>query len=204
MKYIEHIREYDSSNADDVDNAIKMIKRLHNCGVQCDFTVDMLAQGDRLMDLAYAKKGETIESLHNIREKLQKIWHFIELDGWKKVLCHNDIYAANWIISDEGYCLIDWEYAGMNDQFADLAAYVIRDELPDTTRDYILRTYCGSELSNEQIRHAYGIFALSAWYWLGWCLYKDTLGEDGFFMLSCWRALHKYVGLALPMYEKVN
>lgn len=30
--------------------------------------------------------------------------------------------------------------------------------------------------------------------------FKDTLGEDGFFMLRSWRALNLYLPLALEMY----
>lgn len=139
--------------------------------------------------------------LAGLRRRLDRVWHHVELDEWPKVLCHNDTYAVNWIVGDEGLCMIDWEYAGMNDPMNDLAAMVVRDGLSHDKGDEILELYFGRGLSLEEKRHAYGVFALSSWYWMCWCLFKDTLGEDGFFMLRSWRTLNHYLPLALKMYE---
>ena len=200
--YIDHIREFNSSNLDDLKNGIASIRRFHESGATCDFCFDLLSEGDRLIKLAFPKKGESIEEFYSFRNDLQKIWHYVELDGWQKVLCHNDIYSVNWIVGENGYCLIDWEYAGMNDPTNDLAVFVVRDGLSDDVREEIFNIYFDGEITLKQRRHAYGVFALSSWYWLAWCLYKDTLGEDGFFMLNCWRGLQKYVPLALEMYKE--
>lgn len=98
--------------------------------------------------------------------------------------------------------MIDWEYAGMNDPMGDLATMVVRDGLSLEKGDEILALYFGREPSFVERRHAYGAFALTAWYWVCWCLFKDTLGEDGFFMLPSWRALDCYLPMALRMYEE--
>ena len=163
--------------------------------------VDLLAEGDRLLELASPRKSEAAARLAGLRRGLSRVWHHVELDEWPRVLCHNDTYAVNWIVGDEGLCMIDWEYAGMNDPMNDLATMVVRDGLTREKGDEILGLYFGREPSPEERRHAYGVFALCAWYWVCWCLFKDTLGEDGFFMLPSWRALNRYLPLALEMYE---
>ncbi len=111
------------------------------------------------------------------------------------------MYAVNWLVGDKELCLIDWEYAGVNDPVNDIATAVVRDELSDELADRMLALFYGHEPTLAERRHAYAIFAMCGWYWYCWCLFKDTLGEDGFFMLPSWRGLKKYLPKALALYE---
>ena len=200
-RFVPSSRAFDYGNPTDLAGGVGQIRTFHGSGASCALVVDLLAEGDRLLELASPKKGEAAGRLAGLRRSLGRVWHHVELDEWPKVLCHNDTYAVNWIVGDEGLCMIDWEYAGMNDPMNDLATMVVRDGLSRERGDEILALYFGREPSPEEKRHAYGVFALCAWYWVCWCLFKDTLGEDGFFMLSSWRALNRYLPLALEMYE---
>ena len=200
-RFIPHVRDFDYGNPEDLVSGVAQIRKFHESGASCGKEVDLLAEGDGLLALAAPKKGDVAERLADKRHALGRVWHRVELDEWPKVLCHNDTYAVNWIVGEEGLCMIDWEYAGMNDPMGDLATMVVRDGLSLEKGDEILALYFGHEPSFEERRHAYGVFALTAWYWVCWCLFKDTLGEDGFFMLPSWRALDRYLPLALEMYE---
>lgn len=200
--YVPHVRDFDYGNPEDIAAGVAQIRAFHESGASCDKFVDLLAEGDRLLALAAPKKGGVAERLASKRHGLGRVWHHVELDEWPKVLCHNDTYAVNWIVGADGLCMIDWEYAGMNDPMGDLATMVVRDGLSLEKGDEILALYFGREPSFVERRHAYGAFALTAWYWVCWCLFKDTLGEDGFFMLPSWRALDCYLPMALRMYEE--
>lgn len=200
--YVPHVRDFDYGNPEDIAAGVAQIRAFHESGASCDKFVDLLAEGDRLLALAAPKKGGVAERLASKRYGLGRVWHHFELDEWPKVLCHNDTYAVNWIVGVDGLCMIDWEYAGMNDPMGDLATMVVRDGLSLEKGDEILALYFGREPSFVERRHAYGAFALTAWYWVCWCLFKDTLGEDGFFMLPSWRALDFYLPMALEMYEE--
>lgn len=201
-RFVPHVRDFDYGNSDDLAAGVAQIRAFHESGDTCDKTVDLLAEGDRLLALAAPKKGNIAELLAEKRHVLGRVWHHVELDEWPKVLCHNDTYAVNWIVGEHGLCMIDWEYAGMNDPMGDLATMVVRDGLSVEKGDELLTLYFGREPSFEERRHACGVFALTAWYWVCWCLFKDTLGEDGFFMLPSWRALDRYLPMALGMYER--
>lgn len=203
-RFIDSDRSFSYKNPEDFYSGIDQIKLLHESEAECGNNVDLLAEGDRLMQLASSKKGEIIRLYSRLHGDLTRLWHYLELDEWPRVLCHNDIYAVNWIVGQEGLCLIDWEYAGMNDPMNDLATMAVRDELPKSVIDQMLSHYFGHVPVLPELRHAYGVFALSSWYWMAWSLYKDTLGEDGFFMLPCWRGLNYYLPLALSMYSKGN
>lgn len=57
------------------------------------------------------------------------------------VPCHNDLLAAN-ILDDEGVIwLLDWECAGMNDRFFDLANLAANNGFRAADRDVLLDTY---------------------------------------------------------------
>lgn len=200
-RYVPSERSFDYGNAEDLVEGVTQIRRFHESGVTCDYSVNLLTEGERLLRLASTKKGDLLGRFHDLHGQVRRIWHHTELDSWPKVLCHNDTYAVNWIVGDEGLCMIDWEYAGMNDPMEDLATMVVRDGLSQEKGDEILALYFGREPSFEERRHAYGLFALCGWYWTAWSLFKDTLGEDGFFMLPSWRGLNRYLPLALEMYE---
>ena len=199
--FVPSSRPFDYNNFEDLDAGVGQIRAFHRCGARCDYDVNLLMEGDRLLLLAAAKKGEAVEKLSKVREQVERVWHHVELDAWPKVLCHNDTYAVNWIVGDDGLCMIDWEYAGMNDPMNDLATMVVRDGLSQSKAEEILKLYFKRDLNYQEKRHAYGIFVLCAWYWTCWCMFKDTLGEDGYFMLFAWRTLKHYLPLVLEMFE---
>lgn len=198
-RYVESGRAFDY--ALDLEAGVAQIRRFHESGAECTHSVDLLSEGDRLLGLASARKGDLAARYSDLHEGLVRLWHHVELDGVPKVLCHNDTYAVNWIVGDEGLCLIDWEYAGMNDPMNDLCTMTVRDGLSRGVADDILAMYLGREPTRGELRHYYGVMALCGWYWFAWSLFKDTLAEDGFFMLPSWRALNAYLPLALSMYE---
>jgi CTP:phosphocholine cytidylyltransferase-like protein/thiamine kinase-like enzyme len=200
-RFVPSERRFDYDDPEDLAAGVEQIRRFHESGAACAHETDLLRDGDGLLARASTSKGDLASRLKDVRDRVVRVWHHVELDGWPKVLCHNDTYAVNWIVGPEGPCLIDWEYAGMDDSMADLATMPVRDSLSREKYDEIVALYFGGEPTFEQKRHAYGVAALSGWYWMCWALFKDTLGEDGYFMLSAWTALNEYSELALDMYE---
>ncbi len=201
-RYVESVREFDYYDDELLARGIAQLKRVHASGVVCEHETDLLRDGDELLRLASRKKGDLRERYEKVHTELVRLWHHVELDGVEKVLCHNDAYAPNWIVGAEDLCLIDWEYAGMNDPVNDVCTLTVRDGLDDATTERVLACFFDGPPSPAQRRHAYGYMALCAWYWFCWSLFKDTLGEDGFFMLTAWRALEKYLPRALSLYEQ--
>lgn len=67
---------------------------------------------------------------------------FIEIQRHKKelVLCHNDLHHQN-IIFSNSIKLIDWEYAGINDRYFDLASIIIEFKLNRKDEQLFLRGY---------------------------------------------------------------
>ncbi|HEY5699032.1 MAG TPA: phosphotransferase, partial [Acidimicrobiales bacterium] len=59
--------------------------------------------------------------------------------------CHNDLLPANFLaLPDGGLCLLDWEYAGMNDRYFDLGNFAVNNELDRAGDEALLFAYFGA------------------------------------------------------------
>ncbi len=71
------------------------------------------------------------------------------------VPCHNDLLAANVLQDDAGDMrLIDWEYAGMNDRFFDLANLAANNGLSDEEQRLLLDAYFAGDGGATERRRA--------------------------------------------------
>jgi thiamine kinase-like enzyme len=59
------------------------------------------------------------------------------------VPCHNDLLAANFLRTDAGIRVLDWEYAGMGDRFFDLGNFAVNNELDHAQEAELLAAYFG-------------------------------------------------------------
>ena len=200
-RYVETTRDFDYSDDRLLKKAIDQIKLFQSSGLVCDVEIDFLKDGDRLLRLASSKKGELLTRYQSLRNELLRLWHHTELDEVPRVFCHNDAYSLNWLVCGDRLELIDWEYAGMNDPVNAICVLVLRDFIDDDTFERVMVHFFDGRPTFEQRRHTYGVMALSAWYWFCWSIYKDSLGEDGWFMLQCWEVVNRYTPEALRMYE---
>jgi thiamine kinase-like enzyme len=58
--------------------------------------------------------------------------------------CHNDLLAANVLDDGERLWIVDWEYAGMNDRFFDLANLAVNNEFGPDDERALLAAYFGA------------------------------------------------------------
>ena len=70
------------------------------------------------------------------------------------VLCHNDLNKSNIILNKNLYFL-DWEYAGPNDPYFDLASISMSLELSDDDINYLWKGYSGNKsiLDREKLQN---------------------------------------------------
>jgi thiamine kinase-like enzyme len=65
-------------------------------------------------------------------------------DEHTPVPCHNDLLGANFVGAGDGLRLVDWEYAGMNDRYFDLANFSVNNELSEDDDRVLLDAYFGT------------------------------------------------------------
>ena len=169
-------------------------------------TFDCVEEGKKLMRIASATKGNLTAEFADMIEKVERLYEAVKEDaekiGDKKVLCHNDTYAPNYLIDDHGEIfLIDWEYAGINYGANDISCILCRYDWTDAQIERYLRTYVGHELTEAERRYYYAFIPICGFYWFGWGLYKGSVGDDdGFFFTPAYRNFWRHIDRALESY----
>ena len=114
-----------------------------------------------------------LKTLHNIKIKnkplelqqmfktmspdIEEAFSLIESFPKESALCHNDLNAKNCIFSKEGLKFIDWEFAGMNDIYFDIASLSVEFKLETIDEAYFLAFYFGMAGWNKEKLDAYKI-----------------------------------------------
>jgi thiamine kinase-like enzyme len=91
------------------------LRRLHaSPALPSSFAVFRLVEQQR--ELAATVPG----SYDRVRALAQRIEAALTHHEHAHVPCHNDLLTANFVRDGQRVCIVDWEYAGMNDRYFDL------------------------------------------------------------------------------------
>lgn len=132
----------------DIKNFSKQIKKLHNIKPKIktyNLKNDLKNYNLTLKDLN-AKKllNESFRTLKKI-EKLKK----------DLVLIHHDLNPKNILFFNNSIKIIDWEYAGVNDRFFDLASFCVEFNLNKKEEKIFLKNYFFRYSQNEEKKLKY-------------------------------------------------
>ena len=182
---------------------MQYLRTLHQAEFKTVKNFDTYEEASRLMDVASAAKGDLKTEFADLVEKVGRLDQYIKADGYPRVLCHNDTYEPNYLVTEDGdMYLIDWEYTGVNDPANDVACILCRYHFTDEEIEKYLRAYFDRELTEEEHRHYIAYIALCGFYWFCWGLYKGSVNDDdGFFMLPAYHNCVRFIDQALASYE---
>lgn len=185
----------------------EQMRKLHDAtrGVPMEgMDFDPVAEGDRLMGLAGARKGDLSVCFGKLREDVGRVWRYMQMDGWPKVLSHHDWKYDNVLVTDTTYDVIDWEYGTLDDPGSDLLRLLMYYDKDDPMVGRIIDWYFGREATGQERVHLIAAWAPNSWYWMGWLMYQESLGEEcGFWTLLYWQKAHEACEIALPYYEGI-
>ena len=108
--------------------------------------------------------AQTLQTLHSIKidekpielhikkqtDEVQKSFKAIEKYEKDYVLCHNDLNPKN-LLWEEGVKFIDWEYAGVNDRYFDLACVCVEFKLDTEMQKVFLDVYFSDAYELEKL-----------------------------------------------------
>ncbi|MFK7822510.1 MAG: phosphotransferase [Oligoflexales bacterium] len=106
----------------------------------------------------YSRIYDTLRSMGiSVPKRLVKLVDVVkkieqEPSLWPQVPCHNDLNPNNILESHGKLWLIDWEMAGLNDPFYDLATLANFMALNPTQQKEFLKAYLGGESSQQQLK----------------------------------------------------
>ena len=97
------------------------------------------------------------------------------------MLCHHDWKYDNILTDGNFFDVIDWEYGSLNDPGADLLRLLMGREYDSEIFDATLDAYFGHKTTQAEKMHVIAAFVPMCYYWLGWLMYQESLGNNGFY-----------------------
>ncbi|MDD6154069.1 MAG: choline kinase family protein [Eubacteriales bacterium] len=172
-----HLEDFQNDKAV-VEAAAGVLKRLHNCGMKFQGTMDHV-QGikDYAKILEDKKYEERFEGWDEIYDTVLKIDEINKKNPPIIGPIHADTLAENWMWDGNDMTLIDWEYGGVGDIYSDVAGIITEDLLTDEMTDVLLKAYFG-EPTEEQVARVMVDRFVYCEYWSIWSLVQMANGKD--------------------------
>ena len=92
-----------------------------------------------------------------LTQELEEAFDVIHNATVETVLSHNDLNPLNCIFSKETIKFIDWEFAGMNDRYFDLASFSVEFQFTVLDEAYMLALYFADENWDKKKLDAYKV-----------------------------------------------
>jgi len=124
----------------------RLLHRLHSCpALPTSFDVFRLVERQRELAAALPESyGRVMDLAGRIEAALTGPEH-------EHVPCHNDLLTANFVLDGRRVCIVDWEYAGMNDRYFDLGNLSVNNGFgPDEDRA-LLELYFGEPATERRL-----------------------------------------------------
>lgn len=129
----------------ELKNLVLKIKKFHNFKIK-DKPYDLK------LDLKNYSEKLTTKKSSKLINKCFKSIKIIEKHKYEAVLTHHDLNPKNIIFSKNSIKIIDWEYAGVNDKFFDLASLCIEFKLNKKEEKIVLNSYFKTKKSYHKIK----------------------------------------------------
>ncbi len=159
-------------------------------------------------DYGLINRLDLYESYTDIRSdkylQLKQNWiemYLKEHQNKPKVFCHNDAQRSNMVVSKDQLYLLDWEYAGLNEFYYDIASFGNVD-FNDALE--LLDVYLGrkaTKIEQDSVRF-YRMFQALQWHQVA--LRKDMIGLSEVLHFDFKMLSEKYLNLAETLYLAIK
>lgn len=118
-----------------------------------------------------------------------------------KVLCHGDAQRSNLVKNDHQIYLLDWEFAGLNDPYYDIASF---GNIDFKDAEKLLGFYLEREPNQDELRHLrfYRMFQVLQWHIVA--SYKHEIDLSSKLNLDFGKIALKYLNLAKDFFEQIK
>ncbi len=183
-KFIDNSRNCDPLNQDDLDMCMKKLRGFHDMKLKVPHTFDIFAHIEYYESL-WNGAASVYRDYEDTKKNVLSLHDYINGQKIEMVLTHIDAVPDNFMMVEKNgettIQLIDWEYAGMQDRYVDLAMFSIYSLYDKNQIDNLIDTYfaVGGEKTDESIRtRIYAYISMCGLLWSNWCEYKRGLGVD--------------------------
>ncbi|MDI6452349.1 choline/ethanolamine kinase family protein [Peloplasma aerotolerans] len=179
-----------------LEEVAKTLKKLHHSDVS------------PASDYGLIQRLELYESYTNMRtplyQELKEKWISLYQEkhqNQQKVFCHNDAQRSNIVVGNDRIYLLDWEYAGLNEFYYDIASFgnvKFEDAL------VLLDVYLNREatLDEKNSVRFYRMFQALQWHQVA--LRKEMIGLSEVLQFDFKVLALKYLNLANTLYQQIK
>lgn len=169
-EYVEGVIMSETDVVSYNDLSVQALKKIHNSDLRFkDYNAfGRLSDYERYCrEMGFTHPKEYIE----LREKLEQMRQ--AHSDVPMVPCHCDYQPTNLVISGDKLYVLDWEFAGMNDPFYDIACY---GNAGFDKALSLLEAYVGHNPTSQELRRLYYHRAFQCLQWYNVAIYKDRVG----------------------------
>ena len=129
--------------AERLDDVVDLVHRFHDSGPLAGaFPIHRIVEWHARDASAHGVMAPpSYERLHQQSRRIEAAFGRAPMPT---VPCHNDLLPGNILFADDRVWLLDFEYAGMNDVFFDLANLSVNSEFGPETDEHLLTLYFGA------------------------------------------------------------
>ena len=135
----------------------------------------------------------------DLRNKLDSLRPTI--DSVPKVPCHCDYQPTNLVISGDKLYVLDWEFAGMNDPFYDIACY---GNMGFDKALSLLEAYVGHKPTKDELQRLYFHRAFQCLQWFNVAIFKDRVGLSKDLNMDFNAVAFMFLGMAKELLENYD
>lgn len=152
------------------DEAAAALKKIHRSGIKL-YDYDPFGRLARYEALAKDNGFSHPAEYFRLKDEVEKVYS----DNRPSVLlpCHCDFQPSNLVLGSDRLYVLDWEYAGMNDPFYDIACH---GDVGDREMRSLLTSYLGHKPETGDFRRMYNLRAFQCLQWYNVATIKDRIG----------------------------
>ena len=162
-----------------MDQESNIYHTLHNSRIRERNDFNLFHEIDKYNFLMQRVGASMYSSTFDAYSKVMDLEHRLNQMGVELKPCHNDGVPENFIKDINGKIyLIDWEYSGMNDPIADIAALFLESNFSQENIDIFLTNYFDGHIPSDLTERLYIYQILWDYLWAQWTIIKEAKGDD--------------------------
>lgn len=201
-EYIHNAHACDSTDFNDVSKCMNKLHAFHDKKLKVNHTFEVFEELEK-----YESYWQGIPSIYRdyktTKAHIYELKEFVDAQPKEWGLSHIDSVPDNFLFSDDELYLIDWEYAGMQDQHIDIAMFAIYSLYDREDVEKLIDAYFNGQCKDLVRIKIYAYIAICGLLWSNWCEYKRNLGvEFGEYSLKQYRYAKEYYRIVKEALEE--
>lgn len=201
-EFFENARVCDPESPKDVQKCMHFLRKFHQKGLSVPHIFDIFEKIDFYESLwngqpsAFRDYDQTKQNIFSLKKMIDQM-------APSYCLTHIDAVPDNFLFyaddnEQENICLIDWEYAAMQDPHVDIAMFAIYAMYDREQVEALIDAYFEGNCPTATRKKIYAYIAACGLLWSNWCEYKRQLGvEFGEYSLAQYRYAKTYYKIAI-------